>query len=218
MSSRSAVLATLCVLVALAPLRRAEAEDAKYYFDKATASFALNKYAEAAIAYEKAFELKPDPALLYDAAQAHRLAGNKPRALSLYQSYVRIYGRSVSNRAEVERHITELREAIAQDQKVASAPPTSTTAPQTNIESAPPRPAPTPEPSPAPAVVPEPAPSAVVATAPPPAREKPLVKKPWFWAVVGGGAVAVALGVGLGVGLTRSPSDPTPTFGQAAGN
>ncbi len=38
---------------------------------------------------------------------------------------------------------------------------------------------------------------------------KPLYKKPWFWAVVGGGVAAIGLGVGLGVGLsTRGPSLP----------
>ena len=57
------------------------------YLDKATAAFAFNRYAVAAENYEKAFELKPDPAVLYNAAQAHRLAGNKERALDLYQSY-----------------------------------------------------------------------------------------------------------------------------------
>ena len=38
---------------------------------------------------------------------------------------------------------------------------------------------------------------------------KPLYKKPWFWAVVGGGVAAIGLGVGLGVGLSsRGPSLP----------
>ena len=49
--------------------------------------------------YEKAFALKPDPAVLYNAAQAHRLAGNKQRALDLYQSYLRMYGNDSARRS-----------------------------------------------------------------------------------------------------------------------
>ena len=68
----------LIAAVALAILfqaGRAEAgpnEEARAYSDKATAAFALAKYAVAAENFEKAFELRPDPALLYNAAQAHQ--------------------------------------------------------------------------------------------------------------------------------------------------
>src|SRR5947208_866572 len=163
----------------------AQTETAKELFEKGTAAYALGKYDEAAADYEKAFSLRADPALLYNAAQAHRQAGNKKRALLLYQNYVRLYGSRVSNRAEVDRIIVSLRKAIESDQQAAAAPPTET----------------------APAA---PAPNEPTQTAPPPATtrpratttsetstaqrtdlteqpaEKPLIKKPWFWAVVGG--------------------------------
>src|SRR6185503_7865633 len=93
--------------------RTEKAEEAREYLDKATAAFALNRYAVAAENYEKAFELKPDPAVLYNAAQAHRLAGNKERALDLYQSYLRMYG--TEKRAEIEKHVENLKEAIEKD-------------------------------------------------------------------------------------------------------
>src|SRR5260370_33236020 len=99
-------------------------EDAKSLFDKGTAAFALGNYDEAANDYEGAFKLKPDPALLYNAAQAHRLAGNKPRALQLYQSYLHLYGKGIRNRAEVEQRVAELKEAIENDSRGATAPPT----------------------------------------------------------------------------------------------
>ena len=87
-----------------------KAEEARDYLDRAAGAFALNHFVEAADNYEKAFALKPDPAVLYNAAQAHRLAGNKQRALDLYQSYLRMYG--TDKRAEVEKHVENLKQAI----------------------------------------------------------------------------------------------------------
>ena len=55
-------------------------DDARSYLDKATSAYGLGRYAVAAENFEKAYELKPDLALLYNAAQSHRLAGNKQRA------------------------------------------------------------------------------------------------------------------------------------------
>src|SRR6185436_3385744 len=104
--------------------RTEKAEEAREYLDKATAAFALNRYAVAAENYEKAFELKPDAAVLYNAAQAYRLAGNKERALDLYQSYLRMYGDD--KRAEIEKHIANLKQAIERDHAVATSPPTGT--------------------------------------------------------------------------------------------
>jgi len=37
----------------------------------------------------------------------YRMAGNRARALLLYQNLLRIYGNNVPNRAEVEGHIAE---------------------------------------------------------------------------------------------------------------
>jgi len=104
--------------------RTEKAEEAREYLDKATAAFALNRYAVAAENYEKSFELKPDAAVLYNAAQAYRLAGNKERALDLYQSYLRMYGDD--KRAEIEKHIQNLKQAIEKDHAVATSPPTGT--------------------------------------------------------------------------------------------
>jgi hypothetical protein len=209
---------------------KGKGDETRESLDKATAAFALNHFAEAAELYEKAFALKPDPAVLYNAAQAHRLAGNKPRALELYQSYLRLYG--TDKRAEVERHIENLKQAIEHDHAVATSPPT-TPAPVGGAHAAPPPepPAPSPpakvEPAPAPVaaaappVAPPPAPKAaepapvLVTQAAPPAERGSVVTKPWFWVVVGGVVVAGVAGVFL---LRKSPSDPTASLGATAGN
>jgi len=123
-----AVVAFVAVVLAAgaahaAKSKAGKAEEIREYLDKATAAFALNHFADAAENYEKAFALKPDAAVLYNAAQAHRLANNKERALELYQSYLRLYGSD--KRAEIEKHVENLKQAIEKDRAVATSPPTS---------------------------------------------------------------------------------------------
>jgi tetratricopeptide (TPR) repeat protein len=191
-------------------------EDARSYNQKATAAFALGKYAAAAEYFEKAFELKPDPALLYNAAQAHRMAGDKERALALYQNYLRVYGGGQGQRADVERKIEELKKAIEHDKEVATSPPTNTQ--------------PIGGPTPAETAPPPSAPGATSAVVPPPAAPAPaapaatlvdrpkdngeqasITSKPWFWAVVGGGVVVAA--VVTIVVLSGGKKDPSPSIG-----
>jgi tetratricopeptide (TPR) repeat protein len=208
---------------------RADTAEAKQHYEKATGYYALGKYSDAADEYEKAFALKPDPALLYNAAQAHRVAGNKVRALELYTNYVRIYGDQISNKTEVNRHIASLRKAIETDRETANAPPVSpqpigkggrTPVRQPEPVKPEPAPEPTPTPEPTPVVTPAPQTAPAAAVVAQPDEKKPITKKAWFWGVVGGGAAVVVLAVGLGVGLgvSSSPKDPTPTLGSFAGN
>ena len=210
MARVGALTTLLAVIVVCAPAASRGDETAKELFEKGTAAYALGHFDEAAQDYEKAFSLRPDPALLFNAAQAHRQAANKRRALVLYQNYIKLYGNRVSNRAEVERIVASLKRAIESEQQASAVPPTETATPER--ESGPTR-----EPAPPPATVTAPPPTAPAATANRPdltqPPEKPLIKKPWFWAVVGGGVVAVALGVGLGVGLGTAAHDPKASIG-----
>ena len=207
-----------------------KAQAVRDYLDKATAAFALNRYAVAGENYEKAFELKPDPAVLYNAAQAYRLAGNKERALDLYQSYLRMYG--TEKRAEVEKHVENLKQAIEKDHAVATSPPTTPAPVGTTVQAPPPAPEPpAPEPAPPPTaakvdiwppvdVAPPPkpveTPPVLVTQASPPADQGSIVRKPWFWIVVGGAVAAAAVG---GFLLFRpGPSDPTGSLPALSGN
>jgi hypothetical protein len=240
--SRAGVALVACLFAITPSVAWAETpggEDARPYLDKATAAYGLGRYAVAAENFEKAYELKPDPALLYNAAQAHRLAGNKQRALELYESYLRMYGKK-DKREEVERRIKELKQAIAHDKTVATSPPTTTepVSPSPPAAAAPPKSAPPPLPAPAP----PPAPVAPITTAPPAASPPPaapppgpgtaavlvsqpapaapsdesVMKKPLFWVLVGGGVVtaaAIVLLVALG-----GSKDATASLGRARGN
>jgi tetratricopeptide (TPR) repeat protein len=177
------------------------ADDARAHWKQGTAAYALGHYAEAAAEYEKAYELHPDSALLYNAAQAHRLAGNKSRALLLYQSYLRLYDKA-PNRDEVQKFVVQLKAAIATEHEAATAPPTGT------APGEPPGTATTPGQATAATT---PAAATLTAAAP----EKPRKSRAWVWGVVAGAVVAVGvgLGVGLGIGLSKPARDPSPSYG-----
>jgi tetratricopeptide (TPR) repeat protein len=108
----------------LAPRAHADNEvlEARQHTEKGLAAYGLGHFEEAAAEYEKAFSMKPDSALLYDAAQAHRLAHHNERALQLYKSYLRLF-ENVPNRDEVERKINALEQTIANEK--AAAPSTA---------------------------------------------------------------------------------------------
>ncbi len=205
--------------------------DARTYYQKGLSAYALEHFSEAADDYEKAFSLKADPALLYNAAQAHRLAGNYDRALHLYQSYLRIFGKRASNRDEVERHINELQLAVNTQKKAQTSPPTGVSEPDSGGATTATKPA-TDEVKGSPpggegsstgntSVPPPEATSTTTSTlvvAPVPV-DKPIYKKGWFWGVVAGAVVVVGVGVGLGVGLSSGGSkNPTGSFGTTTVN
>ena len=66
-------------------------DDAKAHYQKATAHFAVGEYHDAAVEYEEAFKLKQDPAILFNAAQSFRLAGDNQKALLLYNNIIKLY-------------------------------------------------------------------------------------------------------------------------------
>jgi tetratricopeptide (TPR) repeat protein len=176
---------------AAAPPAVAPPDDPKELFDRGSALYALGRYGEAAPLFERAFELKPDPALLYNAAQAYRFNGNKQRALTLYQNYYRLYGDQIQNSDDAKRQIEQLKQAIAMDERAKVAPPTDMQTPGGT--------------------------AALVVAAP--VRPKPLVKRPWFWVAVGGAAAIVITGVAVGVSVgTRGHSYPAASFGSVNGN
>lgn len=177
----------------------ADVQKAKVAYKRATAQFGIGNYAAAAAAYEEAFTLKPDPALLFNAAQAYRLAGNRERATKLYRNYLRLYSDG-SAASEARKHM----ETLEGEEKAAT-------------RKAEPSPA---SPSPVAPVVPT-----MVA---PPVDDKPIVaatatqedddgllSSPWFW----GGATMVAVIVVVAVVASGGESNPKPSWGsQPLGN
>ena len=182
------------LLISAGSARADHEESAKVHYERGLSAYGLGHYDEAADEYEKAFALKPDPALLYNAAQAYRFNGNKTRALTLYQNYYRLYGEQIPNSDDVKRQIEQLKAAIAMDERAKVAPPTGMQTPSTGASA-----------------------TMLVASAPEPRR--PLVRRPWFWVAVGGAAAIVITGVAVGVAVgTRGHSYPVASFGSVNGN
>ncbi|HEY2731348.1 MAG TPA: hypothetical protein VGK52_15500 [Polyangia bacterium] len=211
------LLGTLCLATSLAsallaaPAFADDASDAKVHYQKATAHYAVGEYREAAAEYESAYKAKQDPALLYNAAQSHRLANDNQKALLLYKNIVKLYPTS-KYAAESKDRIEKLEQAIATTQSPPNQPaPVMLGAPSAAPTNAPvqplgqPTPAATPTSAAAPIPAAPPVPAAppgapattLMATAPPPAAaETPIYEKWWFWAgagvVVVGAVVAIA--------------------------
>jgi|SRR5581483_1277 len=177
-----------------AAARAAYAEGSKYYD--------LNQYALALEAFKRAYWNYEDPVILFNIAQCHRALGHKAEAVGFYRSYLR-KASEPRNREEVQKLVSELESAIAQEKAVAAAPPQGTIAADGKPTAAPPA-AEASERKPNPPVA---SPALSLAAAPPAKTEpKPVWKRAWVWGVVGGVlAAGVALGVGLGVGLQSNP-------------
>jgi len=186
--------------------------EARRLYSEATAAFGLGNYAEAAEKYEGSFKLHPDAALLYNAAQAYRMAGNQPRALQLYRNFVRLYGDNPRTE-DARNHAAALEKAIATGKPAAVAPPPAgTTAPPAELAPTPTPPpgvsldAPAPQPGQQATLIEQPAaPSGNADEASP-----SLVRRPWFWVVVGaavvGGTVAILV-------ATRKDTYPEASLG-----
>jgi tetratricopeptide (TPR) repeat protein len=160
---------------------------ARDHYQRGKRAYDVGRFEEAAREYERAYQLKDDPALLYNLGQAHRLANHPSQALIAYKAYLRNVPET-PYRSEVEARIRELQalvdaQAHQQQQK-----------PLTLKEGM--RPATT-----------------LTATH---ARQtdRPLYKRGWLWGTVVGGAVVVVGAITLGVVL-GSPKDPSPTLGTA---
>lgn len=225
---RCLAVTLLALAVGGRPAVASEPSAARQAYDQATAAFGLGHYAEAAEKYETAFSLRPDPALLYDAAQAYRLAGNRPRALELYRNYLRLYPNR-QNADEARNQVAALTKALEEEKSAPTAVASSPAPPVGATPASPPPVVPigtVAAPSPAaqspagpPTLPPGPAPSATLVAESPAAAPQSSSgggSRTWLWiaagaAVVVGGVVAVLV-------ATRGDKFPDASFGTAAGN
>lgn len=92
----------LCCLLAAAPIAiapagsraepaasKADIQAAKAYAEAGVTAQNSGDYDTAITLYEKAYELVPRPVLVFDMAQAHRLAGRAEKALKLYRRFLK---------------------------------------------------------------------------------------------------------------------------------
>jgi hypothetical protein len=173
-------------------------EVARQHYNKAVQLYDLGHFDDAIGEFEKAYEAKQDPVLLYNLAQSHRRLGKHKRALDLYKNFLRRMPETPF-RAEVEARISSLQKLVDEDAARATQNP-QLTAPPAAISSVPAIPAPA---------------AAPVATAPAVASPASNASaevgdgrglRIAGWATAGAGVVAVAGGVLFGL-RARSMSD-----------
>ena len=175
------------VLVILLVATRVYAADdpnsARKLFMSGTKHFDLGEYEQALSDFKEAYRIKDDPVLLYNIGQCQRMLKHNEDALRAYKTYLSRATDAV-NRADVERKIATLQEAIDKQNRAAELPPRDVI----QHDQAPP-----------PSVV---APTPVVVAVAPAPERTPVYKRWWLWTAVGG-VVVVGVAVGLGVGLTQ---------------
>lgn len=182
---------------------KAHARDA---FRRATHAYDFGEYAKALDAFKEAYNAYEDPGFLFNIAQCHRQLGQTEEALRVYRSYLR-NARNPPNAEEVRGLIARLEKTLDDEKRNRSVPPQGI---EPTEPGATPVATPTPEPTPVAT-----APQLVVAQP----ADRPLVKKPWFWATVGGAVVIVGAAIVVGVVVgTRSPSNPVPSITTVNGN
>src|SRR6185295_15455946 len=148
----------------------------------------LGRYQDAAREYEQAYEATLDAALLFNIAQAYRLAGDRRKAITTYRSYLRA-APTGAQRGLAEAKLKELEsqpDTVTPPPEVAPRPVRESPAPVapavTPAETA------APPSAPAAAVLVAPAPASALPTlerSPEPAATSPFYTRWPFWAVTG---------------------------------
>jgi tetratricopeptide (TPR) repeat protein len=201
---------TLLLLLLCCPAIADESATAKEHYLRGTKLFDLTRYREAAHEYQTAYELKDEPALLFNIAQAYRLGGDYDEAIKFYKSYLHRVPRS-RQRKEVETRISEMSALVAERERQKSAPPEGTLRPDSpsDPEVAPPKKA-----ADAGGIT---APEPAAITAP---KLSPVTEAPWkptkFYAGAGVGAFGLASAIaGIACGVVAMQ---TATKVQNAGS
>ncbi|MGZ3427345.1 MAG: hypothetical protein ACXVCV_11885 [Polyangia bacterium] len=116
------------LLLAAAPALADTTSEARAHFARGTKLYDLGRYHDAAKEYEATYELKDDPALLFNIAQAYRLGHDYADSIRAYKSFLRRVP-DTDQRAQVETHIREMQLILDQQQPPTVTPPAVTTPP-----------------------------------------------------------------------------------------
>lgn len=127
---RFACVVGLATLLCSATARAVEPDpEARRLYAQGKAEYAQGHYVEAIQLFERSYALSESTALLFNMAQAHRLAGpaHCADAVALYKSYVAAEP-GAENRKEVDERIAELGQCSSQD--TAEKPPVAADTPK----------------------------------------------------------------------------------------
>lgn len=184
-----ALLAVCGALFLTAAPRPAQADNFDRHYKRGLALYQQKDYAGAIEEMTAAYEERQLPRILLNIGQAYRKIGKAREALSFYERYLK---------AEPDAPATiqiEIQSYIAQTKALIEAPVGQ------NADRG--EPAPNGWDRETGKITPE-----YAAQLREEERRKPIYKKPWFWAVIGGGAAAV-LAIGIGVGVAKSRELPS---------
>lgn len=177
-------------------------EEANQHFDRGTTAYNLGRFDDAIADYRRAYEVKGDPAFLFNIAQAYHQLGVDDQALFFYKRYLASHP-NPPNRPEVQLRIAELEPRVAEradrprEERPAGADLQAPRAAHVDVGLL--RPGARPEPA--------------VAAAPTQAAPS-LLRRPWFWGILVGLAAA---GVTTVVILSNR-RDETPIPASDLGN
>jgi hypothetical protein len=118
----SACLLVFCCSTAIGAPAAPEKDVGIAEWKQGSVEYALGHFPAAATHYEEAYRRLQDPALLFNVAQARRLAGQREGALAAYRAYLRTAGPNAPDRDLAHKRITEL-EAPSGAAGVPLAPP-----------------------------------------------------------------------------------------------
>ena len=192
----------LTFFAASSTARADDIAEAREHFRKGSKAFDLGHYQEAIKEYEAAYNLKEDPALLFNIAQAYRLEGDNQNAIRVYKSFLH-HLPNAPNRADVERRIDELQKAIDQQRRANEGPPEGTLPPGAD------RPVAPPSSSPAEATPPVGAVPAAAVTTTAPVDRPGRGKKIAGLVVAGVGVAAIAVGGAFAAMAVKAGDDLT---------
>jgi tetratricopeptide (TPR) repeat protein len=117
----------ICLLVAAPAVVHAEDDpkmtEAEEHFSRGLTHYKLGEFDEAITEFKKAYELSNEPVILFNIAQAYRLKEDYKNALYFYRTYLREEP-DASNRADVEKWISELERLEEERKRLRQAPPT----------------------------------------------------------------------------------------------
>ena len=161
-----------------AQMTQAQKDEVKQHYQRATRAYDLQKYLEAIDEYQKAYEISGDPPMLYNIAQAYRLADQPADAARYYRRFLQRMP-NARNREDVERKIAD-QEKIAEQRKKSEPvtppqQPPPTTKPPPIVEVKPPPPPTTPTPP---------------LTPPPPPPETSHARSVVGWSLLAAGVIA----------------------------
>ncbi len=225
---RAVILAMLAGLLCAAPVRAdGPAASAKELYLQGQKYYDLGEFERAIDLFKRSYEVEARPQLLFNIAQAYRFAGNPERAHFFYNAFLRNLPKA-PNRAEVEKFIAMMAEAMKKLPAPSASPEPSASPSPSPLASPSPSPSSSPSSSPSPSASPVaiPGPDVVAAgTDPSPSpsapagptdRSRPIYKKWWFWAGIGAlaaGTVAVVVVTSSGGGVDNPNTDfPTMTL------